>query len=96
MGKRSEKLSALFVGRHGLVLETALKARVEEKREAVNIAQAAYDAGQADPEVLARQDASLVTNAGYLHLAQVARTSAEQAEAAYAALIELLAAMEED
>ncbi|MFF8367837.1 hypothetical protein ACF05W_03235 [Streptomyces lydicus] len=63
---------------HETIIRTALTGYVERMEEAAKEAQAAYEAGQADPAVKERQDGpnSFVTNLGYKYSAEMFRQSA--------------------
>ncbi|MGW0583679.1 hypothetical protein ACWD25_49015 [Streptomyces sp. NPDC002920] len=61
---------------HETIIRTALQGYVERMEGAAKQAQEAHEAGQADPQVKAEQDGSLVTNFGYKHMAEMFRQSA--------------------
>lgn len=70
------------LSQHESVIRTALHVYVERMEENAKECQAAYEAGQKDPEVKAKQDASYMTNAGLRHLAEMSRQSATTARKA--------------
>lgn len=81
---------------HETILRTALQVYVERMEEAAKEAQAAYEAGQADPEVKAQQDESFVTNFGYKHSAQMFRESAMSARKASDDILNAVLGPDED
>ncbi|MEU9404791.1 hypothetical protein AB0E08_03660 [Streptomyces sp. NPDC048281] len=70
------------LSRHESLIQTALRVYAEGMDASAKEAQAAYEAGQADPKVKAEQDASLMTNRGFKHSAELFRESAKSARSA--------------
>ncbi|WAB08854.1 hypothetical protein SEA_SUCCESS_75 [Streptomyces phage Success] len=81
---------------HETIIRTALQVYVERMEEAAKEADAAYKAGQADPELKAQQDKSFVTNHGYKVSAQMFRESAESARKASTDLLNAVLGIDED
>ncbi|MEU5577761.1 hypothetical protein ABZ791_10870 [Streptomyces huasconensis] len=81
---------------HSSVIRTALHVYVERMEESAKKCEAAYKAGQEDPEVKAQQDASYITNNGLRHLAEMSRQSAESARQALTDLLNAELGPEED
>jgi hypothetical protein len=69
---------------------------MERMEENAKEAQTAYEAGQADPEVKAAQDDSMVTNFGYKHLAEMCRQSAQSAQKASDDILNAVLGLDED
>lgn len=68
-----------FLNENEGLIRNALGKYARDMQEAEKEARTAYAAGQADPQVKAAQDASLLTNRGYLHAANMFKDSAESA-----------------
>jgi hypothetical protein len=77
-GKQMALYSAFLHDNEG-ILRTALESFARHMSEAEKDARAAYEAGQADPEVKAQQDASMVTNFAYGHAADMFKGNAKNA-----------------
>ncbi len=82
---------ARYINKVEPVIGNALTTHISRMRDAAESAQAAYDAGQADPVVKTSQDASWMTNSGYKHSAETFRESARRAEEVTERLMALLA-----
>ena len=67
---------------HFHVITNALHNQADRFDEAAKEARTHYDAGQADPEVKARQDRSGITNHGYKRLAIIFEEEAAKARTA--------------
>ncbi|WP_306964322.1 hypothetical protein [Streptomyces afghaniensis] len=81
---------------HHSVIRTALWGYVERMEKAAKEAEDEYKAGQADPEVKARQDASYMTNRGYKHAAALFSDSAKSGREALEDLMNAELGPEED
>ncbi|MFI2909474.1 hypothetical protein ACG2OD_14655 [Streptomyces sp. PDY-4] len=81
---------------HDRIIRTALGVYVERMERAAAEAEAAYNAGQADPEVKARQDASLMTNYGLKVASQRFQQSAESGRKALNAILDAVLGPEDD
>lgn len=81
---------AAYVAEHLSVITNALEQHAYRQEEAADSAQAAYDQGQADAGLLAAQDESLVTNAGFHQGSKLLRQDAERARAVASRLGELV------
>ncbi|MFF3453233.1 hypothetical protein ACFYXH_02670 [Streptomyces sp. NPDC002730] len=84
------------LSKHETILRTALQVYVERMEEAAKEAQAAYEAGQTDPEMKAQQDKSFVTNFGYKHSAEMFRQSAHSARKASDDILNAVLGPDED
>jgi hypothetical protein len=71
-----------YVAQHRDTITNALRVFARNMQDAATTAQAAYDAGQADPAVRAQQDATMMTNTGSKHSATMFTTEARKADAA--------------
>lgn len=80
---------------HETIIQTALRVYVERMEESAKEAQGAYEAGQADPEIKAQQDKSLVSNYGYKVSAQMFRDSAQSARKASDDILDAILGPEE-
>ncbi|MFE9442478.1 hypothetical protein ACFYO2_26530 [Streptomyces sp. NPDC006602] len=79
-----------FLNNQEGVIRAALGKYERDMREAEKEAREAYQAGQADPQVKAAQDASVIANRGYLHAANMFRESAESAVTALEEMMDVL------
>ncbi|MGQ5602937.1 hypothetical protein [Streptomyces sp. EKS3.2] len=81
---------------HETIIRTALQVYVERMEEAAKEAEAAYKAGQDDPELKEQQDKSFVTNHGYKVSAQMFRESAQSARKASDDILNAVLGLDED
>ncbi|MER5883070.1 hypothetical protein ABT160_04505 [Streptomyces sp. NPDC001941] len=81
---------------HEGIIQAALGPYIREMEGSAKEAQAHYEAGRADPELRARQDASFITNIGYRQMAQMFQNSAESARRAFEALLDMTCGKDED
>ncbi|MGI5196919.1 hypothetical protein ACQEVY_25330 [Streptomyces sp. CA-288835] len=95
MEKEVARYHAVVV-EHETIIRTALQVYVERMEEGAKEAQAAYEAGQANPDVKAAQDKSYVTNFGYKHLAEMCRQSVASARKASDDILNAVLGPDED
>lgn len=84
-----------YVEDHQETITNALRVYAEYMNASAIQAQQAFEAGQADPSVLAEQNSSMVTNSGFGGMAKLFRENADRAMKA-AAEIDRLIDGEED
>ncbi|MFE6226911.1 hypothetical protein [Streptomyces sp. NPDC057854] len=82
--------------KHESIIRTALSVYVERMEENAKACREAYEAGKANPEVKAQQDASFMTNDGLRHLAAMSRESAASARKASDDILNAILGPEED
>lgn len=76
--RRAAKVAG-YVSARLHVITNALRNHVEHMEKAAEVAETAYAAGQADPDVKAAQDASYITNKGLRTSAEMFRQDAHKA-----------------
>lgn len=81
---------------HESIIRMALGVYRERMEAAREEAQAAYEAGQADPVLKATQDASFMTNDGYCQAAAMFADSAKQAEEANMSILNAICPDEDE
>ncbi|MGW6597923.1 hypothetical protein [Streptomyces sp. NPDC055036] len=85
-----------FLMRHEDIIRQALSVYAEHMSKAEAEARVAFAAGQADPQVKAKQDKSMMTNNGYGQAANMFKANTEDANRASVALLEALYPEDED
>lgn len=82
------RAAAQWAHTHATVIRAALSVYAERMQDSADQAHHAWQAGQADPQIKAAQDASMVTNAGFGSCSRLFADSAASARRALAAMSE--------
>ena len=89
-------LVGAYVERHQSTITNALRVYAEHMRQAAEQAMGEYERGQADPEVKAAQDGTLISNNGYRQSAALFTENADKAREVAEGIDELIDGNEDD